>query len=617
LGQMFFDIAALANYFINRKDQTNPAVSEKTEKSGSVSFEDFLASLSSEANSGKQETADAGSAFALPVLLFPEIANKSKNANGEMPFYVDQKNIGSNPYQIAWNSNIQQTEQTYPNQPVEAFESSSIQANEIRDMVKSQVVTVTLNIDQNLINNNKMNTDLDLLGNLNQVGKPSLSFPDTNPAAAIITNPAETNLTKNFDCIDQGKLIDLSLYTKLSFAIDKLLTHDQAAIDIKAFDHNNNLIELKAPVEQLKQITENYPDNIIVQIKSDVISKQPDSMFKPITMADKTGKYILFDLKSLIAAGDFDDIKVVYKTITNTSQSDRQAGFSSPEIDLLNSIRFNNKSAFIIKDNSIFPGKINKIDGVLDRSAIGPKEKFNFNQNNNSLHQENRIDVKAENKPDAKIDQTEKTAFDYSSAKASEIVQTAKDAGSSSNRSINETNLVQQLNLRTSDTPVYVKSAEPLPGKSTAGDNLDRAEKIIGQIKSKFETAPEYTRMTINLKPESLGKIKLDFEYEGEKIKALLQVDNSKVKSILDADLPRLKHELKIDSIKVEIALSDFRQNSNQPNQRSHFANHDSHHLPRYSKFNEPDEIEGKINSELMKPAKVNVYHGGIINLLA
>jgi len=615
LGQMFFDISALANYFIAQKDQTSSGVREKIDKPGSVSFEDFLTSLSNQEISRKQESNGTDSAFTLPGLWLAQAVNESNSANGEMPFYVSQKNIVSSPYQIALNSNIQQTERAYSTRPVEAFEASLITANELKDISKSQAIIVTINIDQSLISKN-MNIDLDLLSTLNQINKTSLNYIDANSGTTIKTNQAETNLNNNLDFIDQGKSIDLSSYTKLSFAIDKMLSQEQAAIDVKAFDLNKNLIEFKAPVEQLKQIVENYPDNIIVQIKAGGHSNQSYLASDSIPVADSTEEYVLFDLKSLIQAEDMDKIKIVHKTVVSdrSNQGKNSAGL---DIDLLNNLRFNKIQTINIKDNSPLNNKMIELNDLLDQSVIDPKKAFSFSQKDQSLSQAKHAGEQAGNNPKSEPDQTEKAAINYSGAKSTEIAQNPKSTGSSLNQSLSEVNSVQQGSIKTSDTPVDFKNAELLTGKNITGDNLEIIEKIIGQIKSKFVTAPEYTRMTIDLKPENLGKIKLDFEYEGEKIKALLQVDNLKVKLILDADLPRLKSELKIDSIKVEIALNDFKQGNNTSYQRSHFAKYENNHPPRYSEFNEPDEIDGKIKSGMVQSAKANVYHGGIVNLLA
>jgi len=621
LGQMFFDISALANYFIGQKDQANSGIREKTDKSGSVSFEDFLASLSGQEISRKQESDVTDSAFALPVLSLPQVISEPNGIDGEVFFDAVQKNINPNPNQTAFENFVQKTNEVYPVEPIETFEALSIPAYELKNIVKSQAIAVTLNLDKCTLNTT--NTDLNFLSDINQVNNPTLSIADIRPGDSTKANQAETSLTDNLIFTDQVKSLDLSSYTKLSFTIDNLLIKDRTAVDVKAFDPGNNLVELKAPVGQLKQIVENYPDNIIAQIKPGNSTKESNLTFASIPAAEKTEKYILFDLKSLILSGDLDKIKIVHKTVIN-SQSNQDKSSANSDIDLLNNLRSNKTFTLTIKDNSILHNKIIEPNETPGQPVAEPKKAFGFSQKDQPLNQVNQAGTQDGNNSKAEFDRAEKAAFDYSStkagesvAKAGEVAQISKGVGSSSNQTMNEINSVQQLNLKTSDTPIDFKNAESLPGKSLGSDNIEIAEKIIGQIKSKMTATPEYTRMTIDLKPESLGKIKLDFEYEGEKIKALLQVDNLKVKSILDADLPRLKSELKIDSIKVEITLNDFRQDGNAPNQRSHFAKYENNHLLHHPKFSEQDEIGGKISSEAARSAEKNVYHGGIINLLA
>ena len=615
MGQMFFDISALANYFLTQKDQVNSGSQAKTAKSGNISFKDFLASLSGKESSRNQGADSAIFAQAFPVLPATQIILESNNVYEDKPLCAIQKNVNSNLNQSVFENYIQKANQVYPADPIETFEASIIPANELKGMMKSQAVPVTLNLNQIPASIDNY-TDLKLLNNLNQVDLASLSFLGVKMAGSNSINPADTIANSNPKPASQGNSIDLSSYSKLSFTIDQLVSEEQKYLDITAFDQNNNIFELKAPVEQLKQVVQNRPENIIVQIKPNDNSKHSDMIFNSIQTTDKTEKYLLFDLKSLIKAEDFDEIKIVQKAVSNNKHINDGRSRSS-DIDLLNSIKFNNRTGINARDNSALYDRMTELNKILSQSATGSKGAFSFNLKDQALGRANYDNTKTETNSGSDPDQTTEASYNYSDIKASEVVQTQKGVGSFSNRSINEVNSTQYLNLKSANPQINFKSQELLTGKNMSSDTWEMTEKIIGQIKSKFAVTPEHTRMTINLKPESLGKIKIDFEYEGEKIKALLQVDNIKVKSILDADLPRLKNELKIDSIKVEITLSDFKQNSNTPNQRSHFAKHENYPLHHHSEFNESDEAGKKINSEIAKSAKVNVYNGGIINLFA
>lgn len=79
-----------------------------------------------------------------------------------------------------------------------------------------------------------------------------------------------------------------------------------------------------------------------------------------------------------------------------------------------------------------------------------------------------------------------------------------------------------------------------------------KQQRILNQIQSQLKAVNGNTQLTIQLKPESLGKVKVELKTDGDKLNATFKVDSLDVKRVLDAELPNLKSDWKIDNFKVE-----------------------------------------------------------------
>jgi flagellar hook-length control protein FliK len=122
--------------------------------------------------------------------------------------------------------------------------------------------------------------------------------------------------------------------------------------------------------------------------------------------------------------------------------------------------------------------------------------------------------------------------------------------------------------------------------------------------------------MVIDLKPESLGKIKIDLNYNKDKIEAVFRVDNTEVKAVLDAELPKLRSEMKLDSYRVEMNTNDLNNGLQAQYDRRAFRDAEQSNRSGKNATNEIDKINSvPIDNKPKTNRSVN-SRGGAVDLV-
>jgi len=194
--------------------------------------------------------------------------------------------------------------------------------------------------------------------------------------------------------------------------------------------------------------------------------------------------------------------------------------------------------------------------------------------------------------------------------------KTSVELGKGTNPSsiINDGVFKHQPGIKTQPPSTDLQSENLSADEPKTARIAENVEKIIEQLKSKLVVNSKNTQMIIRLKPESLGRIRIDFKYDGETVKALFRVENLEVKYALDSELPKLKANWKIDDYKVEI--NSFENNPGSFNGHRFYSGRAEHDRLNRT-FSSNNELS---NNELAADSKikhsVNLY-GGAIDLVA
>jgi flagellar hook-length control protein FliK len=171
-------------------------------------------------------------------------------------------------------------------------------------------------------------------------------------------------------------------------------------------------------------------------------------------------------------------------------------------------------------------------------------------------------------------------------------------------------------NLTTNTAAKSVNSNTPTPDMGKANEMMTNIDNIAEQIRSRLQLAPGSSRMVIDLKPESLGKIKIDLNYEKNKVEAIFRVDNTEVKALLDAELPKLKSEMKLDSYRVEMNTNDLHHDLHAQHGRRGFRDFDDSPKPGKNTVNKNDNINTIAVDNKPKTNRSVYSRGGAVDLL-
>jgi len=107
-------------------------------------------------------------------------------------------------------------------------------------------------------------------------------------------------------------------------------------------------------------------------------------------------------------------------------------------------------------------------------------------------------------------------------------------------------------------------------------NNIIKKNNILNQIKDKvnIKNLNNKNQIEIKLKPDSLGKMKINLSMEANKIVGKILVENNAVQNYLENNLQELKNNLlskglQVDNFNIESENKNHNQNQNQNNQNS------------------------------------------------
>jgi len=353
------------------------------------------------------------------------------------------------------------------------------------------------------------------------------------------------------------------------------------------------------------------------------------------TTAVVSEKNTLFDLRSIISADDLKQINIIQKTVSTVDRTDQTLNSNRPEIELLNSLQISRPRLFKFRDRSNQSRETAMNVEKSNQPVTDAKNPVGDIKTTSGSTRATVVHGEGTNQSAEKVKTTEADKYQYEykdqlAAKQSNNTEnrmvnpTGSEKSTQSfntfkgnNQTVDDVNSSNQLNQKPADSQVQIKTSDLAASKGAGVDTMETAEKIIGQIKSKMAITPEHTRMTIDLKPKSLGKIRIDFKYEQENIKALIQVESSKVKLLLETELPRLKEELKIDSFKVEVNSNNFHQGADARNHRHLFSQFEDNQMPGYKDSKESEFANENKASDKAAGGYSGGTHTGMVNLLA
>lgn len=557
MGQLFSDIASLADFLIHKSDKSKTA---DVESQSGCGFGDWLS--------------------------FSIINNKNCRCN-------DITNAGSPTSRLAdpIDDSINLFEQTAHSNtahlPAETYSYRTLSADELRDLVNSQAISLTLDL--------KKSEELyDLSGkvfsedNVGQNAELLLNNQYKHPAGTTeLEVTAYDGLRKGVPySFDNFRLLnETSRYLKLTFMFDKLFGHNDQSVPVKIVADGDNVFNNDIPAEKLKELLEKYPDRVLIEVKTtgkDETSINDNKLFSqstnPSDRINQQNKYIIFDLKALLIQKDSEyqlDIQKI-KVIEKTVITDTQTALGQTNIENIVEESAGNNQTTVFKNNH--QGKMHKT-----KQASTNRLKTQIFSGSDKLINTTFIPIK-------NISQ---------SARPQEMVEYVISR--------------QYPGIKFNIMPDLV--GDKLPAENwTSSIAVENIDKIINQLRSRLMVIPGSTQMTIRLKPEHLGRLTISLIYDGKKLEALFKVECLEVKRILEAEMPRLKTELGIDDCKVETALKDFDQDFN-PSSNGHL--HSKTTGVPYHYLSSIDESDGEDNDKDDKRGigYSGKYHGGKIDL--
>jgi hypothetical protein len=494
LGQLFFDITSLADFFIHKDDKLNIADAKDKDD---YDFEDWLSlSIINDKvchHSQKKIKSDSKFSFLNDVTavgMGNSTVNRLDNPVGSGLGPLEQ--IGyQNPTGL----------------PAETYSLKTMPVVEAIDLVKSQAISVTLDLQ-------KSGWLVDLLGKAfsdeNACQDPEAYFntrycQSTDDMGLIVMTYDKLNkgISPSFENFHLQK--ETPRFSKLTFTVDKLFGQENQPIPIKVISESDNIVDYEISLEKLMQLVKNYPDRILIEVKSTGIDNKSiiDNKLSP-QFADSSGrldqvnKYIIFDLKALL-----------------------------------------------IQKESEHQSDIQRID-VIEKTVLTKVQKIQKINQTSVERLTTQNSQKGEKPTNTAIDTTkvisERTWYK----------ETVEDIISR-----------QYQGIKISEASDFVGEKLPMEN-GMSGRVVENIDKIINQLRSRLAVISGNTQMTIRLKPESLGRITVRLSYDGNKIEALFRVENPEVRQILEAEMSRLKAELNIDNCKVESALREFNQGFNR-----------------------------------------------------
>ena len=631
MTQLFFDIGSLANYFIAAKDKTPPPAAGKS----ADAFESCLKTLSI---IGDRDPVEGRQIPGETTEDEPAMTRKPKAA-------VSPLELESWPINAAMFNAVGQMFPELPvmpnighdeTAPTSEMEAAMASVKSLIELIKANPPLVNLDLSGTEVPLGK-NKPEEIVSQ-NQRQSPDMKAASDSLFAGRVNSALLQAIAPAIEMSEMMESIEtFASLTQISFAADKLFAADLQPIRINAADVQNKSAEITLPAESLKQLVSRYPAKIMVQA---II---PESLKSKLTEAagDTTPqKYnsnlngiinhnggsssaydatAIFDLRSLLSKHASDIVHVVIKNTAQDTGANLRSGSSSNPAKGIQPREIRNPA------NSADTGKVESelrlvnqrlnptgriintarpaaIENESETNLAGPRTNYEFSkrvqpdERGESLASDTKEKNLSQDKP---ASQTVKAAAE---AKPGDVKP--EDFGRFDNQ------------LKGRSVHQSGRGSDQISGRTPDINMIVQADKIIDQLRSRFLMTPLNSQLTIKLKPESLGRIKIDFKFEGDKIEALFRVQNPDVKAVLEAELPRLRHEWKIDSYKIQMDSNKLQNNSGTMHNRNGYARaHGNRRIPGYR--NAEFVNDGRISrADSVISGSAGAYAIGKINLL-
>jgi len=652
LGQLFFNISALASHLIEQSETQSPK-----KAGGNTDFDNFL-KLSTVNEKIRQQRGRIPD-FDLLYSILSNVPAVALDANQSefLPYdnYTGHEDFGNSTAKLSENIfGMGSTAETYS--------PELMTASELKDILGSQTIPLTLDLKKSTvrdglfaekaqenkssdqIQNNSLKTlqslssnkgafQIETQGNLdnieafheaNQPGRVSDADNGTRIIVSAINPELNTMGSSSAKPVILPPDNGLSC-SRITFTVDQLFKDNNRPVYVKVFDEADKVIDQKVSVARLRELVEKYPDKILIDVKSSslnstkvnsdnrFVSQQVLKAELPIIQQADTVKSVIFDLRALLSKNDSDNINVIQKTTNGDIQ-----GIDTERVNISEKGSLNNN---ISEPKAGYKFNLKPITEKI--GPISDQPEFSLRTISESDNKDALFRLSAQIKSARSNDEN-------SSKKANEK---SKELQLSNNKIVTDTKASIELGKGTklssiNDDSVFkhqpgiktqilstdVKVENPIFNEPITSKTAENVEKIIDQLKSKLVINSKNTQIVIKLKPESLGRITINLKYEGEKINALFRVENPEVKFALDSEMPKLKANWKIDDFRVEI--NNFENNSGPFNNNRHHFNRTEHdHLNRsLLSNNELSGNEPNANNKISNSA--NLY-GGAIDLIA
>ena len=615
MGQMFFNIGQLADFLIADKaiPQNLPSASP------AVKFDDYIKSLTAKA-SGQAEYTDAAKAglpdFENTITQSGAAASisaadpASPNLFGTLTANASAKGpdqlialLGGFSARPAEGGNVPVAKPA--NDIVETFAQSSLQTIQIKDLIMAQAVPVKIELD-------KVNVKPGDLAFQNSESKARDAFSGIDPGQyynGIVkqNEPLVSAIDPNIQLDRPVQPVNLRA---VYFTADQLFNQDNSKIQIVAYDDRGKQYDLDLEPENLQRLINNYQGKLLVEAKSlpqlDMSNLRIDLLSAKNSGPDKAEKSVIFDLKSLLKAKDVESVSVVNKTVIASAHNDTRAVAENPNFNYLISQSLTRKQS--IRPLGDMPEiKTSNLENSFANQAEFVKSTEQNNQavRHNSESSDNGKDTKAASKDNANT-QTSDVRTPANTGQSSTMEKPIAGQASTRLAGGEEISAIQHADLK-APAAIDSRNSEMMFIRTGGEGNIDMVESLVEQLKSQLTSNSHGTRMIIDLKPESLGKIRIDFKYHGDKVEALFKVDHSDIKMLLDSELNKLKNDFRIDSYKVEVNSQPSHNSDTYQQKNPHFAGNRGWHQgsPGTSnyEFDYEENPESPISHEPIKKA--------------
>lgn len=519
MTQVFANISSLADFLVAQKNISKTQTDINQPVTG---FEDFLAGqmIIGDLPANSQKALDFG------ISNNPDDTEELTNSN--IPIWEFSGFIKL-PIQSLAAPNEQAIEQTLIDTgvfPSETIIPVQINLGQLKQLASQQIIPLSLTLNS---------TELASIINVNELKGEAVSTPDIPDLKAFpnqdlqldqmptelpqITQPQD-NQNKAISTASISALENVPPQTQnekkfqLTFDAGKLInTHDEKiAASISQTDSTPR--ETRVKVADLLNLIKEMPEKPIVQIKT-LPTHENQTRTTP-----QFEKSFLVNLNSMVLRDDSESIDALQKTTlikTVSAQTIIQTAVSNNTAE---SAHFANGSVPEVAEMAVPAGDF-----------IKPERQQYCKPDEPRIAKADNIESRL---PNTKLTNQEIQSVEMNKPTDNSLVD-AFSRGQDFNRAGNH----------------IATDRRQLPGNESP-NVIIKQQRILNQIQSQLKSLSGNTQLTIQLKPESLGKVKVELRTDGDKLNATFRVDSPDVKRVLDAELPNLKSDWKIDNFRVE-----------------------------------------------------------------